>query len=185
MILPVVVYGDPMLRKAAQPITNEYPGLSALLENMWDTMYRSDGVGLAAPQIGKSIRIFVIDGTLLGEEEPQLANFKKVFINAEIIERFGDEELMNEGCLSVPGIREDIKRPTQIRIKYLDENFQEHEEEYDGFAARVIQHEYDHLDGILFIDLLPPLKKRLLKRKLTDISKGKAKVAYKIRIPGK
>ncbi|MCL3780577.1 peptide deformylase [Prolixibacteraceae bacterium JC049] len=185
MILPVTIYGDPVLRKVAKPIDAEYKGLAEFIENMWATMYHSDGVGLAAPQVGRSVRIFVVDATGLADEEPELADFKKVFINAEIIERFGDDEGMNEGCLSLPGLREDVTRKTEILIRYQDENFVEHEEEYSGFAARVIQHEYDHLEGKLFVDHLSPLRKRLLKGKLTNISKGKVNVGYKIRIPGK
>lgn len=185
MILPVTIYGDPVLRKIAKPIDQDYDGLAQFIENMWETMYHSDGVGLAAPQVGRSVRVFVIDATALGDEEPELADFKKVFINAEIIERKGEEEAMNEGCLSLPGLREDVTRKTEIVIRYLDENFQEHEEEYSGFAARVIQHEYDHLEGKMFVDHLSPLRKRLLKGKLSNITKGKIRVGYKVRIPGK
>ncbi len=185
MIYPVTVYGDPVLRKVAKDIEPSYEGLSKLLENMWETMYHSDGVGLAAPQIGKSIRIFVLDATSAAEEEPELADFKKVFINAEILELEGEEWSMNEGCLSLPEIREDVSRPETVKIKYFDENFVEHIEEYSGFAARVIQHEYDHLEGKMFVDYLNPLKKRLLKSKLTAISKGKVHTSYRIRIPGK
>ncbi|TKG95939.1 peptide deformylase [Puteibacter caeruleilacunae] len=185
MILPVTIYGDPVLRKVAKPIDKDYPKLEEFIANMWDTMYRSDGVGIAAPQVGRSVRVFVIDATTLAEEEPELADFKKVFINAQILERSGDEESMNEGCLSVPNIREDVSRKTHIRIKYMDENFVEHEEEYGGFAARVIQHEYDHLEGKLFVDHLSILRKRLIKSKLTAISKGKVKVDYRIKVPGK
>ncbi|HBL74510.1 MAG: peptide deformylase [Bacteroidetes bacterium GWF2_42_66] len=185
MIYPITVYGDPLLRQTAKPINKDYPELAKLIEDMFETMYFSDGVGLAAPQIGLSIRIFVIDATTYADEEPELANFKKAFINPEIIERTGDEWALNEGCLSLPEIREDIPRPEMVRIKYLDENFTEHDETYSGFAARVIQHEYDHLDGILFIDLLNPLKRRLLKSKLTAISKGKISTKYRQKLPGK
>lgn len=185
MILPVTVYGDPVLRKVAKPIDSDYKDLSQFIENLWDTMYRSDGVGLAAPQVGKSVRIFVVDATALADEDPELADFKKVFINAEIIDRTGVEAPMNEGCLSLPGIREDVTRKSEVTIRYMDENFEEYEETYGGFAARVIQHEYDHLEGKMFIDHLSPLRKRLLKSKLTNISKGKVRVDYKIRIPGK
>ena len=185
MIYPVTVYGDPLLRKVTQPVENDFEGLKELVENMFETMYHSDGVGLAAPQIGKSLRIFVVDASTAAEEEPELEGFTKAFINPEILERTGDEWIMNEGCLSLPEIREDISRPEHVKIKYLDENRVEHIEDYGGFAARVIQHEYDHLDGVLLIDYLTPLKKRILKSKLTAISKGKVKTSYRIVIPGK
>ncbi len=182
---PVTVYGDPLLRKVAKPIEKDYENLDDFIANMWETMYNSDGVGLAAPQVHKSIRLFVIDASSATEEEPELANFKKVFINPEILERTGDEWSMNEGCLSLPEIREDVSRPETVTIKYFDENFMEHTETYSGFAARVIQHEYDHLEGKLFIDYLTPLRRRLLKSKLTNIAKGKVNPPYRIRIPKK
>lgn len=185
MIYPITVYGDPLLRETAKEIDKDYENLPQLIENMFDTMYFSDGVGLAAPQIGMSIRIFVIDATGYADEEPELADFKKTFINPVIVERTGDEWTMNEGCLSLPEIREDVVRPETVRIKYFDEQFTEHDETYSGFAARVIQHEYDHLDGIMFIDLLNPLKRRLLKSKLTAISKGKVPTKYRQKLPGK
>lgn len=185
MIYPVTVYGDPLLRKVAKPIDKDFKGLPELVENMFETMYHSDGVGLAAPQVGKSIRIFVVDASPASDEEPELEGFKKAFINPEILERYGDDRVMNEGCLSLPEIREDITRTERVKIKYVDENFEEHIEEYGGFAARVIQHEYDHLDGVLLIDHLSPLRKRLLKGKLTAISKGKVKTSYRIVLPGK
>lgn len=185
MIYPITVYGDPLLRQTAKPIEKDYPELAKLIEDMFETMYFSDGVGLAAPQIGLSIRIFVIDATTYADEEPELANFKRAFINPEIIERTGDGWAMNEGCLSLPDIREDITRPETVRIKYMDENFVAHDETYSGYAARVIQHEYDHLDGILFIDLLNPLRRRLLKGRLTAISKGKVSTKYRQKLPGK
>ncbi|WP_423127798.1 peptide deformylase [Gaoshiqia sp. Z1-71] len=185
MIYPITVYGEPLLRKVAEPINNDFQGLKELIDDMYETMYHSDGVGLAAPQIGKSLRIFVIDATPAADDEPELEGFKKAFINPEIVERRGDEWMMNEGCLSLPEIREDVSRPEFVRIKYLDENLVEHIEEYGGFAARVIQHEYDHLDGKLFIDYLTPLKKRMLKSKLTAISKGKVNPSYRIVLPGK
>ena len=183
MVYPVAVYGHPVLRKVAKNITPDHEGLSEIIENMWETMYRSDGIGLAAPQINKSIRIFVIDGTPLEEDYPELKDFKQVFINAKITERTGEEDITSEGCLSLPGIREDVKRPTQITIEYVDENFTPKKEVFTGFAARVIQHEYDHLEGILFIDHLSPLRKRLLKGKLTKISKGEVDIDYKILTP--
>jgi peptide deformylase len=185
MKYPVTVYGDPILRKKAQPIDKDYEGLQEIIENMWETMYYSDGVGLAAPQVGLSIRIFIIDASSGADEEPELENFKKVFINPEIIEIYGDEWTMNEGCLSLPEIREDVLRPDRVRIRYFDENFNEHEEEFKGFAGRVIQHEYDHLDGKLFIDYLSPLRKRLLKSKLNSITKGKVQPHYRIKVPVK
>jgi peptide deformylase len=183
MNYPVVLYGNPLLRKKAKPIDKDHEGLNEIIENMWETMYNSDGVGLAAPQAGLSIRLFVIDATAASDEEPELTDFKKVFINPEIVERAGEEWIMNEGCLSLPEIREDVKRPDRVRIKYLDENFQSHDEVYTGYAARIIQHEYDHLEGILFIDYLTPLKKRLLKSKLRNISSGKVIPNYKVRVP--
>ena len=152
---------------------------------MFDKIYQSDGVGIAAQQIVKSLRIFVVDASGNADEEPELKDFKKAFINPEIIERYGNPCIINEGCLSLPDIHEDISRPSFVRIKYQDENLEEHTEEYGGFAARVIQHEYDHLEGILLIDYLLPLKRRLLKSKLAAISKGKVKTSYKIVIPGK
>ncbi len=183
MKYPVTVYGDLLLRKKAKTIDKDHPKLDEIIENMWETMYYSDGVGLAAPQVGLSIRLFVIDASSGADEEPELEGFKKVFINPEIIETKGDEWTMNEGCLSLPEIREDVDRPDEVTIKYFDENFEEHTETYKGFAGRVIQHEYDHLEGILFVDHLSPLRKRLLKSKLIAISKGKVRPHYRIKIP--
>jgi len=185
MKYPVTVYGDPLLRKKAKEINKDYPNLQEVIENMWETMYYSDGVGLAAPQVGMSIRMFVVDASSGADEEPELADFKKVFINPEIIETDGEEWVMNEGCLSLPEIREDVTRPDEVTIRWFDENFEEHEETFKGFAGRVIQHEYDHLEGILFVDHLSPLRKRLLKSKLLNISKGKVLPHYKIKIPVK
>jgi len=185
MKYPITVYGDPLLRKKAKPVDKNHEELNEIIENMWETMYYSDGVGLAAPQVGKSIRIFMVDATSGADEEPELKDFKKVFINPEIIETTGDEWVMNEGCLSLPEIREDVTRPDTVRIKYLDENFEEHEEVYEGFAGRIIQHEYDHLDGVLFIDYLSPLRKRLLKGKLNNIARGKVQPHYRIKVPVK
>nr|WP_321409380.1 peptide deformylase [uncultured Carboxylicivirga sp.] len=181
MIYPVVVYGHPVLRKVAEDIDKDYKDLDTIIENMWETMYHSDGIGLAAPQIGKSIRLFVIDADPLKDEFPELKGLKQVFINAKIELLESKEEALSEGCLSLPTIREDVKRPTKIRIIYLDQNFQKKVEEYEGFAARVIQHEYDHIEGKLFIDYLNPLKRRILKGKLTKISKGDVEVKYKIK----
>lgn len=183
MIYPVTVYGDPMLRKKAEPISKEFPNLKEFVQNMFDTMYNSDGVGLAAPQVGYAIRLFVIDSTTDDEEE--LPGIKKAFINPEILEKTGDEWVMNEGCLSLPEIREDIARPETVKIKYHDEDFNEYIEEFSGFTSRVIQHEYDHLEGIMFVDYLNPLKKRILKGKLSAISKGKVIPKYRIKVPGK
>ncbi|MBT3383415.1 MAG: peptide deformylase [Prolixibacteraceae bacterium] len=185
MKYPVTVYGDPLLRKTAKKIDKDSEGLNEIIENMWETMYYSDGVGLAAPQVGLSIRLFLVDGTTGADEEPELKDFKKVFINPEIIETTGEEWVMNEGCLSLPEIREDVTRPDVVRIKYFDENFIEHEKEFKGFAGRVIQHEYDHLDGVLFIDYLSPLRKRLLKSKLSNIAHGKVRPHYRIKAPAK
>lgn len=183
MKYPITVYGDPVLRKKAKAIEKDHPKLDEIIENMWETMYYSDGVGLAAPQVGMSIRMFVIDASSGADEEPELEDFKKVFINPEIIETKGEEWTMNEGCLSLPEIREDVNRPDEVTIKYLDENFEEHLETYKGFAGRVIQHEYDHLEGVMFVDHLSPLRKRLLKGKLLAISKGKVQPHYRIKIP--
>jgi peptide deformylase len=183
MVYPVAVYGHPVLRKTAKEISPDHDGLSEIIENMWETMYRSDGIGLAAPQVNKSIRLFVIDATPLEEDFPELKDFKKVFINARIVERTGEQVMHDEGCLSLPTIREEVKRPEQITIEYLNEDFEPVTETYTGFAARVVQHEYDHIEGILFIDHLGPLKKRLLKSKLNKISKGEVDVDYKILTP--
>ena len=179
MIYPIVVYGSAVLRAEAKEIDKDYKDLPKLVENMFATMYEAEGVGLAAPQIGKSIRLFVVDCSPMGDDEPELMNFKRVFINPEIYERMGEEELFNEGCLSLPGLREDVSRPTQIRIRYLDENFVEHDDTFGGFAARVIQHEYDHLEGKVFTDRLSALRRNLIKGKLLNMSKGKYKAEYK------
>jgi len=184
MIYPIVVYGHSVLRKVAVEIESDYPDLKKLVEDMFDTMYHSEGLGLAAPQIGKSIRIFVIDGKPVAEDEPELADFKQVFINAHITEKNGDFKPMNEGCLSIPNIREEVIREARIRINYYDENWEYHDEVYEGYKARIIQHEYDHLDGILFTDKVNPLRKRLLKSKLAAISKGRFEAEYKTILPG-
>ena len=190
MILPIVAYGEPVLRKKAKDIDANYPKLKELLTNMWETMYNAHGVGLAAPQVGLPIRLFLVDTTpfsddddLTPEEQKALDGFKKVFINAKIEEEEGQEWDFNEGCLSIPDVREDVKRKPTITITYLDEDFNSHTETYDGLLARVIQHEYDHIEGILFTDKLSSLKKRLLKSRLDKISKGKIKVDYKMRFP--
>jgi peptide deformylase len=181
MILPIVAYGDPVLKKVAEEINPDYPGLDKLIQDMYETMYSSKGVGLAAPQIGKSIRLFVIDASPFADEYPELENWKRTFINPRILEEEGEEWNFNEGCLSIPGIREDVERKPELILEYEDDNFELHEEKFDGVVARVIQHEYDHLEGILFTDHLSPLKKRLLKGKLTDISKGIVDVNYKMK----
>jgi len=190
MILPIVAYGDPVLRKKAADITKDYPKLTELIDNMWETMYGAHGVGLAAPQIGLAIRLFVIDASpfaddeeLTEEDRKQLTDFKQIFINPVIEEETGDEWPFNEGCLSIPDVREDVSRNENIVITYYDANFEKRTEEYSGIAARVIQHEYDHIEGILFTDKLSGLKKRLLKGKLSNISKGKIKVDYRMRFP--
>lgn len=183
MIYPITVYGDPVLRKTAEPIDPDFPDLEEFLTNFWETMYSADGVGLAAPQVGRSIRIFVVDGSAGAEEDPSLKDFRKTFINPEIIEYSGDSQSMEEGCLSLPEIRENITRSNTVRIKYQDENFNDHDEIYHGFVARVIQHEYDHLEGRLFIDYLSPLRRKLMHNRLMNISKGKISPKYKIRVP--
>ena len=181
MVLPVYVYGNAVLRKQTQKIEEDDPELKTLIDNMYETMYKSDGVGLAAPQVGISKRIFIIDAEPMEEDDPDLKGFKKVFINPEIIEEEGKKWPFNEGCLSLPTIREDIERHSDLRITYYDENFEFHDEKYNGIKARIIQHEYDHLNGVLFIDRLPALKKKLLTPKLKAISAGNVDVNYKIR----
>jgi peptide deformylase len=183
MVYPIFVYGSPVLRKVAKEIDKNYPKLKEFIENMFETMQRSDGIGLAAPQIGESVRLFVINGAPWAEDDESLRYFKKTFINAKIYERFGEDNIYNERCLSLPGIREEITRKSNIKISYYDVNFEFHDEAYDGLKARVIQHEYDHIDGTLLIDHLPQLKRKLLKRRLTDISKGIVDVSYKIKAP--
>ena len=190
MILPIVAYGDPVLRKEGEPITAEYPKLTELIANMYETMYDAYGVGLAAPQIGLAIRLFVIDTTPFSEDEDlnadekaALEGFKRTFINAEILEETGDEWAFNEGCLSIPEVREDVFRKPKIKIQYQDVDFRTHTEVFEGLIARVIQHEYDHIDGILFTDKLSTLKKRLIKSRLNNISKGNISVDYKMRFP--
>jgi peptide deformylase len=181
MIYPIVAYGDPVLRKIGAEVEKDYPLLKQLIENMFETMYESHGVGLAAPQIGKAINLFIIDSSRF--EDEKYPNVKKVFINAEILDESGDKWDFEEGCLSIPHIRENVKRHDRLRIRYQDENFETHEETYDGIVARVIQHEYDHVKGVMFVDRLSELKKRLLKNKLINISKGGIRVDYKMRFP--
>lgn len=188
MILPIYAYGHPVLKKIATPIEPDYPQLAELLANMWETMYHADGVGLAAPQIGLPIRLFVVDTTHLNQENNTPGaekGFKKVFINAQILENTETLNTMEEGCLSIPRIRGDVERPAGIRLVYQDEHFQQFEESFSGFNARVIQHEYDHIQGKLFVEKLKPLKKRLIQRKLEDIRQGKISVDYRMRFWGK
>jgi len=183
MILPIVAFGASILRKKCDDITPDYPELKTLLANMWETMYEAHGVGLAAPQINKDIRLFLIDTSPFVDEEEEIKEVvvKKAFINAKIVEEIGDEWSFNEGCLSIPEVREDVIRKSTIIIEYFDENFEKHTDTFDGITARVIQHEYDHINGILFTDKLSPLRKRMIKGKLLDISKGKINVSYKMR----
>lgn len=191
MILPIVAYGDPVLKRKAKDIPEDYPKLKELIANMYETMYGSFGVGLAAPQIGLSIRLFIVDATPFADDEDNLdadqikflKNFKHTFINPVILEETGDEWVFNEGCLSIPDVREDVFRKPNIKIEYYDEDFNKQTMELDGLAARVFQHEYDHIDGILFTDHLSALKKRLIKGKLTNISKGKINVDYRMKFP--
>lgn len=190
MILPIIAYGDPVLRKKAKVISADYPNLDVLLTNMYETMYNAYGVGLAAPQIGLPIRVFLVDASpfaedddLSDEERNQLKDFKQTFINAKILEETGDAWAFNEGCLSIPNIREDVFRKPKIKIEFQDENFETHVKEFDGLLARVIQHEYDHIEGVLFTDKISTLKKRLIKGKLSNISKGKISIDYKMRFP--
>lgn len=191
MILPIIAYGAPVLRKVAKDIDKDYPQLNKLIVDMWETLQASNGVGLAAPQINEDIRLFLVDSSIIFEnveeddddEFPDAPGIKKVFINAKIINLEGEPWAYNEGCLSIPKIREDIMRPETVTIEYLDENFQRHTDTFNGITARVIQHEYDHIEGKLFIDYLKPLKKKLLQRKLNDISRGNIQVDYKMQFP--
>ena len=185
MVYPIYVYGHPVLRKKAFDIDKDYDDLEQLIKDLFETMYRSEGIGLAGPQIGKSLRVFVVDGSAASEDEPELTDFKKVFINAYITERTGEKVIMNEGCLSIPKLREDVYRESTIRIKYYDENWEYHDEVMEGFKARIIQHEYDHLDGIMFTDKVSPIRKQLLRAKLAAISKGKFEADYKTILPNK
>lgn len=184
MILPITVYGNPILRKVSKEIEPDHENLHELIENMYETMYKAEGVGLAAPQINKSIRLIVIDATPFEEDDPTVKDFKKVIINPEIVEFLGDDTTFNEGCLSLPNIREDVVRPSKVKVVYQDENFETHEEVFEGVKARIIQHEYDHLEGKLFVDKISPLKRRLIKSKLDAIAKGKTTPNYRV-IPNK
>ncbi len=183
MILPIYIYGHPILRKVTKDINASYPNLKELIDNMYETMYNADGVGLAGPQVGLEDRIFVIDlSPLADEENPQYKDLKKAFINARITNRSGEIASTEEGCLSIPGVHESVPRQDQIEIEYLDENLQPHSETYTGFTARVIQHEYDHIDGILFVDHISAIRKRLIKSKLTNMTKGKVSCHYRVRV---
>ena len=193
MVLPIVAYGHPVLRKIAHDITPDYPNLPKLIDDMWETMYASNGVGLAAPQVNKNIRLFVVDSTQIyanmNEEEkklyPDLPGVKQVFINAHVEHIEGEEWSYNEGCLSIPKIREDISRQQKIKLHFMDENFSEHSKTFEGITGRVVMHEYDHIEGKLFIDYLPLLKRKLMKGRLDDISKGKVSVDYRMQFPKK
>lgn len=183
MILPIYIYGSPVLREVAQDIdAAAYPNLQELISDMFETMSDADGVGLAAPQVGLPIRLFCIDLTPVAEEVPKGMPLKQVFINAEIYERGGANVKMGEGCLSLPGLNEDVMRPSKIRIRYLDENLKERDEEFDGYPARVIQHEYDHIDGIVFTDRVAPIRKNLIRSKLAAFTKGKFRAAYRCKL---
>lgn len=179
MILPIYLYGQPVLRKETKELDKDYPKLDELIANMFETMYNAEGIGLAAPQVGLDLRLFVVDLEPLAEDDPKYTGFKKVFINPQIIESKGDLVKMNEGCLSLPGLSESVERESIIRIQYLDENFVEHDEVYDDFFARCIQHEYDHIEGVLFIDHISPIRKQLIKSKLNSMIKGKVGCHYK------
>lgn len=189
MILPIVAYGDPVLKKKASDISPDYPDLKNLIADMFETMYNAAGVGLAAPQIGKSIRLFIVDASSFAEdedateEEKKLIDYKKVFINPVITKEEGEPWGFNEGCLSIPGIREEVFRKEKITIEYLDENFTSHKDTVDGIAARIIQHEYDHIEGTLFVERISLLRRQMIKRKLDEISKGLIETKYKMRFP--
>lgn len=181
MILPIYTYGQPVLRKVAEDIALDYPDLKELIANMFETMQRADGVGLAAPQIGLPIRVVTIDLDVLSENDPQFKDFRKAYINPHILEKEGEEVNMEEGCLSLPGIHENVKRPDRIHVTYVDEELKEHDEWVEGYLARVMQHEFDHLDGKMFIDHISPLRKQMIKGKLNNLLKGKARCSYKVK----
>jgi peptide deformylase len=181
MILPIYTYGNAVLRKLAEPIASDYPALKELVDNMFETMYKAEGVGLAAPQIGLSIRLLVIDLVPFIDEDPDLGSFKITMINPIILEKSEEEVSIEEGCLSIPGIHENVLRSEKIKIQYLDVDFKEHIEEFDGYRARVVQHEFDHLEGNLFTDRVSPIRRQLLKSRLTSIVKGKTDCDYKIK----
>ena len=184
MILPIYIYGQPVLRKVAEDITPDYPELKQLINDMYETLDSSNGIGLAAPQIGKAIRLVVIDLDVLSDDLPEYKGFRHAFINAHILE-YDDEnkDSSDEGCLSIPGISEKVVRPTRIHVNYMDEDFQEHDEWVTGFLARVMQHEFDHLDGKLFTDRISPLRKQMVRNKLNALLKGKVRPNYKVKMP--
>lgn len=181
MILPIYLYGQPVLKKVAEDITPEYPELNALVENMFETMHQAEGIGLAAPQIGLAIRLVVIDLDVLSEDFPEFKDFRRVYINAHIVETSEEKEAMEEGCLSLPGIHEKVTRPSRIRVQYLDENFVEHDEWVEGYLARVMQHEFDHLEGKVFSDRLSPLRRQMNKTRLYNLAKGNVQCTYKVK----
>ncbi len=181
MILPIFAYGQPVLKKKAADINKDYPDLTKLIDDMWETMYHAQGVGIAAPQIGLAIRLFVIDSIQIMDDDKKEEGIKQIFINAIVVEETGDLWPYEEGCLSIPEIRGDVERTHKVRIQYYDENFVKHDEIYEGINARVIQHEYDHIEGILFTERLKPLKKKLIQRRLNDIKSGKVNVDYKLK----
>jgi peptide deformylase len=181
MILPIYLYGQPVLRKVAEDITPDYPQLKELIENMFETMHHADGIGLAAPQIGLAIRLVVVDLDVLSDDYPEYKDFSRVYINAHIIETSDETESMEEGCLSLPGIHEPVRRPTRIRVRYQDENFEEHEEWVTGYLARVMQHEFDHSEGKVFVDHLSMLRKQMIKAKLSNLLKGNFRCSYKVK----
>lgn len=181
MIYPIVIYGSQILRNVSEKIDRSFPDIKKLVEDMFATLAEADGVGLAAPQIGKNIRMFIVDCSPLGEDHPELKDYKKVFINPEIYEHSEETSLYEEGCLSLPGIHENVRRPVSIRMRYMDENFVEHDEEFNEFPARVIQHEYDHIDGKVFTDHLSALRRNLLRGKIMNLAKGKFRCSYRTR----
>lgn len=185
MILPIYVYGQPVLRKVAEDIAPDYPNLKELIENMFETMDHAEGVGLAAPQIGLPIRVVVIDLDVLSEDMPEYKDFRKAYINAHILEVSGEEVSMDEGCLSLPGIHESVKRGNKIRVQYLDENLEPHDEIIEGYLARVMQHEFDHLEGTVFVDRISPMRKQMIRGKLKDLLQGRFRCAYRTKIPRK
>ncbi len=185
MILPIYIYGQPVLRKVSQDIPTDYPDLDQLIEDMFQTLTESDGVGLAAPQIGKDIRVVVIDLTVLAEDYPEYTDFKRAYINAHIIETDGENKSMEEGCLSIPGIHENVIRPTRVHVTYLDQQMQPHDEWVDGYLARVMQHEFDHLDAKMFVDKISPLRKQLVNGKLKQLIKGKVRCSYRCKTVSK
>lgn len=182
MILPIYVYGSPVLKKVAEPVSKDYEGLQTLVADMWETMYQAEGVGLAAPQVGKLIRMFIVDATSFADDDPASKGFKRLFINPELVEFSEEESEFYEGCLSLPKLNEDVTRPVKVRIRYFDENFEQHDEWLEGMPARIAQHEYDHLDGTLFVDHLPSIRKKLMSSRLQSMAKGKYNSKYKTKL---